>query len=118
MKTWEYKIINVRSENYSMDPRRAEELNRLGDDMHDHAREIEATLKRSAAALKEADVPFLLGGSLAFWAHGGPERRLRQNQAGQARCGQGGLRCPTSRPVSRARCRRWCGASSRPIPGR
>jgi hypothetical protein len=32
MKTWEYKIINVRSENYSMDPRRAEELNRLGDD--------------------------------------------------------------------------------------
>ena len=32
MKTWEYKIINVRSENYSMDPRRAEELNRLGDE--------------------------------------------------------------------------------------
>src|SRR3954447_14115829 len=32
MKTWEYKIINVRSENYSMDPRRAEQLNRLGDD--------------------------------------------------------------------------------------
>ena len=31
MKTWEYKIINVRSENYSMDPRRAEELNRLSD---------------------------------------------------------------------------------------
>ena len=30
--TWEYKIINVRSENYSMDPRRAEELNRLGDE--------------------------------------------------------------------------------------
>lgn len=32
MKNWEYKIINVRSENYSMDPRRAEELNRLGDE--------------------------------------------------------------------------------------
>ncbi len=32
MRLWEYKIINVRSENYSMDPRRAEELNRLGDD--------------------------------------------------------------------------------------
>jgi hypothetical protein len=32
MKKWEYKIINVRSENYSMDPRRAEELNRLGDE--------------------------------------------------------------------------------------
>jgi hypothetical protein len=32
MTRWEYKIINVRSENYSMDPRRAEELNRLGDE--------------------------------------------------------------------------------------
>jgi len=32
MRLWEYKIINVRSENYSMDPRRAEELNRLGDE--------------------------------------------------------------------------------------
>jgi hypothetical protein len=32
MTRWEYKIINVRSENYSMDPRRAEELNRLGEE--------------------------------------------------------------------------------------
>lgn len=35
--------------------------------------QIEATLKRSAAALKEADVPFMLGGSLAVFARGGPE---------------------------------------------
>jgi hypothetical protein len=35
--------------------------------------QIEATLKRSAAALKEAEVPFMLGGSLAVFAHGGPE---------------------------------------------
>jgi putative nucleotidyltransferase-like protein len=35
--------------------------------------EIEATLKRAAAALKEADVPFMLGGSLAVFARGGPE---------------------------------------------
>src|SRR3954471_5439755 len=34
---------------------------------------IEQALKRSAAALREADVPFLLGGSLASWARGGPE---------------------------------------------
>jgi Uncharacterised nucleotidyltransferase len=34
---------------------------------------IEATLKRSAAALKEAGVPFMLGGSLAVFARGGPE---------------------------------------------
>ena len=35
--------------------------------------QIEATLKQSAAALKEADVPFMLGGSLAVFARGGPE---------------------------------------------
>jgi hypothetical protein len=37
--------------------------------------DIEATLKKAAAALREADVPFLLGGSLASWARGGPESR-------------------------------------------
>jgi hypothetical protein len=35
--------------------------------------DIEATLKRAAAALKQADVPFMLGGSLAVFARGGPE---------------------------------------------
>jgi Nucleotidyl transferase of unknown function (DUF2204) len=37
--------------------------------------DIEATLKKAAAALRGADVPFLLGGSLASWARGGPESR-------------------------------------------
>jgi hypothetical protein len=37
--------------------------------------DIEATLKKAAAALREAGVPFLLGGSLASWARGGPESR-------------------------------------------
>src|SRR5687768_15282080 len=37
--------------------------------------EIEATLKKAAAALRGAGVPFLLGGSLASWARGGPETR-------------------------------------------
>jgi Uncharacterised nucleotidyltransferase len=37
--------------------------------------DIEATLKKSAGALRAADVPFLLGGSLASWARGGPETR-------------------------------------------
>jgi Uncharacterised nucleotidyltransferase len=37
--------------------------------------DIEQTLKKTAAALREADVPFLLGGSLASWARGGPESR-------------------------------------------
>ena len=31
------------------------------------------TLKKSAAVLRDADVPFLLGGGLAAWARGGPE---------------------------------------------
>jgi predicted nucleotidyltransferase len=31
------------------------------------------TLKRSAAALQDAQVPFALGGGLACWARGGPE---------------------------------------------
>jgi hypothetical protein len=30
MTKWEYKIINVRSENYRLDPNAATELNRLG----------------------------------------------------------------------------------------
>jgi hypothetical protein len=35
--------------------------------------DITASLKKSAAALNRAEVPFLLGGSLACWARGGPE---------------------------------------------
>jgi Domain of unknown function (DUF4177) len=30
MTSWEYKIINIRSENYRLDPNAAEQLNRLG----------------------------------------------------------------------------------------
>lgn len=37
--------------------------------------DLEESLKKSAAALRAADVPFLLGGSLASWARGGPETR-------------------------------------------
>ncbi len=37
--------------------------------------DIESSLKKAAAALRQADVPFLLGGSLASWARGGPESR-------------------------------------------
>jgi predicted nucleotidyltransferase len=37
--------------------------------------DIERTLKRATAALRDAGVPFLLGGSLASWARGGPETR-------------------------------------------
>jgi len=37
--------------------------------------EISETLKKVGAALRDNEIPYLLGGSLAFWAHGGPERR-------------------------------------------
>jgi Uncharacterised nucleotidyltransferase len=37
--------------------------------------DIEHALKRAAAALRRAGIPFLLGGSLASWARGGPETR-------------------------------------------
>jgi len=30
MTAWEYKIINIRSENYRLDPNAAEQMNRMG----------------------------------------------------------------------------------------
>jgi hypothetical protein len=35
--------------------------------------ELTETFKKAAAALKGAEVPFMLGGGLACWARGGPE---------------------------------------------
>ena len=32
MTAWEYKIINIRSENYRLDPNAAEQMTRLGTD--------------------------------------------------------------------------------------
>lgn len=37
--------------------------------------DIVATMKRSIAAFRDAEIPFLLAGSLAVWAQGGPEKR-------------------------------------------
>jgi hypothetical protein len=37
--------------------------------------QIEAALKRAVVALRDARVPYLLGGSLASWARGGPQTR-------------------------------------------
>ena len=34
--------------------------------------DLVATMKRAAAVLRDADVPFMLGGGLAAWARGGP----------------------------------------------
>jgi hypothetical protein len=35
-------------------------------------RDLVETMKRAAAALRDAEVPFMLGGGLAAWARGGP----------------------------------------------
>ena len=35
--------------------------------------ELLETLKRASAALRQGDVPFVLGGGVAIWARGGPE---------------------------------------------
>jgi hypothetical protein len=36
--------------------------------------ELVETLKKAVAAMRDHDVPYLLGGGLAIWARGGPER--------------------------------------------
>jgi hypothetical protein len=36
---------------------------------------LEASLKKAIAAMREAGLPFLVGGSLASWARGGPESK-------------------------------------------
>jgi hypothetical protein len=52
--------------------------------------DILATMKRAAAALRDADIPFLLGGGLACWARGGPETEhdldfmVKEEDAGRA----------------------------------
>ena len=46
----------------------------MGDGDHSFD-DIEASLKRTVDALRREEVPYLLAGSLASWAHGGPETR-------------------------------------------
>jgi predicted nucleotidyltransferase len=71
----------------------------VGGDGTDFER-MRETLKRSAAALRDADVPFVLAGGLAVWARGGPESdhdldfMLRPEDAERALAalGQAGMR--------------------------
>jgi hypothetical protein len=52
--------------------------------------DLVATMKRAAAALRDAEVPFMLGGGLAAWARGGPRTDhdvdffVREDEAEQA----------------------------------
>lgn len=76
---------------------------------------IEASLKRCAGLLEEAGIEFLLGGSLAAWARGGPETRndldliLRPRDAARAleALEEAGLR--TERPPEQWLFKAWDG---------
>lgn len=64
-----------------------------------------ATLRKAVAALRENDVEFLLGGSLASWARGGPETDhdvdlfVRESDAQKAAEGLAAARFEVERPA-------------------
>jgi hypothetical protein len=72
----------------------------MGTQPNDAFLELVETMKRSAAILRDAKVPFLLGGGLASWARGGPPTEhdvdfmLRERDVGRAEeaLGAAGLR--------------------------
>jgi hypothetical protein len=72
----------------------------MGTQPNDAFLELVETMKRSAAILRDAKVPFLLGGGLASWAGGGPPTEhvvdfmLRERDVGRAEeaLGAAGLR--------------------------
>ena len=70
--------------------------------------ELIDTMKKAAAALRDAEVPFLLGGGLAAWARGGPPTDHDVDFLVRERT-------PSAR--SRRSTRRACGPSARPRAG-
>jgi Uncharacterised nucleotidyltransferase len=72
-------------------------------------------LKVAAAALRDADVPFVLGGSLATWARGGPEPKNdldlmvkpESAEAALQALADAGMR--TERPPEEWLYKAWCG---------
>lgn len=76
---------------------------------------IQATLKRTVAALRGAGVDFLLGGSLASWARGGPESHhdldliLTPENAERALTALGDAGMRTERPVEGWLYKAWDG---------
>jgi len=77
--------------------------------------QLEATLKRSVAALEGARVPYLLGGSLASWARGGPQTRndldlmVRPEHAEQALSALEGAGMKPERPHEEWLLKAWDG---------
>jgi hypothetical protein len=71
------------------------------------------TLKLTVATLREADIPFMLGGSLAAWARGGPEPKkdldmmLRPQDADAALEALAGAGMRTERPPEEWLVKAW-----------
>jgi len=45
----------------------------MGSGMNEHFDGIVSALRAAVPVLREAEIPFMLGGSMAVWAYGGPE---------------------------------------------
>jgi hypothetical protein len=77
--------------------------------------DIENSLKRAASALKAAEIPFMLGGSLACWARGGPESTndldlfVRPQDAERALEALAGIGMRTERPPEGWLLKAWDG---------
>src|SRR3954449_3427453 len=77
--------------------------------------EITETLKRAAAALRGADVPFALAGSVAAWARGGPapcndlDFAIAEEFADRAERALGGYGMPPERPPEGWLLKAWDG---------
>jgi len=62
----------------------------MGSGVNEHFDGIVAALRAAVPVLREAEIPFMLGGSMAVWAYGGPEPTndldlmLRQEDAERA----------------------------------
>jgi len=77
---------------------------------------IEETFKRAVSALDRAGVPFLLGGTLACWARGGPQSRndldfmVKHEDAEQALAALAETGMTAERPLERWLLKAWDGA--------
>jgi hypothetical protein len=73
------------------------------------------TMKQAAAALREAGIPFALGGGLAIWARGGPESDhdldffVKREDAERALEALAGAGCRPERPPEGWLYKAWCG---------
>jgi hypothetical protein len=76
---------------------------------------IEATLKRAVAALRDRQIPFLVGGGLASWVRGGPESRhdldmvVKPEDAERALAGLADAGMRTERPPEEWLYKAWDG---------